>query len=225
MFFLSFYLLFIISSVSFMERLSYIQHHHPEWATTIQCFLIDYPEFMCALDRVPLYPTQPIPYTNVHTLFQAILHYVCATGVRYSYAINQWKIIYPLIHTNNWTEIFNNLRELKENLNIQSKKRAIYFNICEWMNQHSITHHSINVSHMKMLRENINGIGIGCLAWINKYFTNSDDCIEYTDIKLKKGFKKIYGEHKLSIMKIKAEEWKNKKYGRIANLMVLAYSS
>jgi hypothetical protein len=117
------------------------------------------------------------------------------------------------------------MKQLRENSNIQLKKREIYSNICEWMNEHSITHHSINVSHMGILRENIKGIGIGCLAWINKYFTNGDDCIEYTDIKFKRGFKKMYGEDKLSVMKLKAEEWKNKKYGRISNLMVIAYSA
>jgi hypothetical protein len=117
-----------------------------------------------------------------------------------------------------------NMNSLQTNPNIQPKKKEIYLNICTYLNEHSISHHSINISHMQLLRENIKGIGIGCLAWINKYFTNNDDCVEYTDIKFKKGFKRIYGECKTNIMKIKADEWKNKKYGRIANLMVLASS-
>jgi hypothetical protein len=186
--------------------------------------MMDYPEFMNMFDRIPLTPIQKIPYNNVNTLFQAILHYVCATGVRYTYAIHQWEIIFPLINTHSWEEIMTNMKNLQTNTNIQPKKREIYLNICTYLNEHSISHHSINISHLPILRENIKGIGIGCLAWINKYFTNNDDCVEYTDIKFKKGFKRIYGENKTNIMKMKADEWKIKKYGRIANLMVLACS-
>jgi len=81
-----------------MLHLQIVQQLNPEWADKICCFLIDYPEFIKYQHLIPHSPNYYIPYTNVNTLFQAILHYICAVGVRYSYAINQWKLIYPLIN-------------------------------------------------------------------------------------------------------------------------------
>jgi hypothetical protein len=48
-----------------------------------------------------------------------------------------------------------------------------------------------------------------------------DDCIEYTDIYFKKGFEKIYHTESLSSRKQKSQEWQEKNFGRIGNLMIL----
>lgn len=203
-----------------MNRLEIISQINPIWAITISCFIEEYPEFKPFVYLAPINPIEPIPYINVHTLFQGIMHYICSVGVRYSYAIKQWEIIYTALN-GDWETILKNVEDLKNNTNIQNKKRNIYYNLCHFMNNNKLNHNNINISHLKLLQANISGIGDGCVAWCKKYFTLDDDCVEYTDIYFKKGFEKIYGTSANSLRKKKAEEWINKHYGRIGNLMVL----
>lgn len=204
-----------------MSRIQFIQQLNPEWADNICCFLMDYPEFKDYEHLIPLSPQFRIPYTNVNTLFQAILHYICAVGVRYSYAINQWQLIFPLINTENWEDIVENMEKMRDDTRIQNKKREIYYNLCEFMRANNLTHNTIKPADIDLLKQNVNGIGDGCVAWVKKFFTLDDDCVEYTDIYFKKGFKNIYGEETLGMRKKKAKEWVLKGYGRIANHMVI----
>ena len=89
------------------------------------------------------------------------------------------------------------------------------------MNQNNLTHMNLNISHLTALQKNVPGIGVGCVAWCKKYFSLDEDCLEYTDINFIKGFKKLYDSDSLALIKQKVNEWKNNKFGRIANLMVL----
>jgi hypothetical protein len=204
-----------------MNRLEFISQINPVWAVTISNFMDEYPEFKPYLFMAPINPIEPLPYTNVNTLFQAVMHYICAVGVRYTYAVKQWQLIYPLINCDEWEIIIENSINLQNNANIQNKKREIYYNLCQFMNENNINHKNLNVSHLKLLQKNVSGIGDGCIAWCKKYFTLDDDCVEYTDIYFKKGFAKIYHTDSLSSRKIKAKEWQEKKYGRIGNQMIL----
>jgi len=204
-----------------MNRLEFISQINPVWAVTISNFMDEYPEFKPYLFMAPINPIEPLPYTNVNTLFQAVMHYICAVGVRYTYAVKQWQLIYPLIISDEWEIIIENSINLQNNANIQNKKREIYYNLCQFMNENNINHKNLNVSHLKLLQKNVSGIGDGCIAWCKKYFTLDDDCVEYTDIYFKKGFAKIYHTDSLSSRKIKAKEWQEKKYGRIGNQMIL----
>ena len=204
-----------------MNRLEYISQINPVWAVTISNFMDEYPEFKPYLFMAPINPIEPLPYTNVNTLFQAVMHYICAVGVRYTYAIKQWQLIYPLINCDEWEIIIENSINLQNNANIQNKKREIYYNLCQFMNENNINHKNLNVHHLKLFQKNVSGIGDGCIAWCKKYFTLDDDCIEYTDIYFKKGFEKIYKTDSLSSRKKKAKEWQEKKFGRIGNQMIL----
>ena len=204
-----------------MSRIEFISQINPEWAVIIHNFIEEYPEFKQYEYLAPINPIEPIPYTNVNTLFQAIMHYICAVGVRYSYAIKQWELIYPLINYDDWEKIVENSVNLYNNIKIQPKKRKIYYELCQFMNQHNLNHLNLNISHLKLLQKNISGIGIGCVAWCKKYFTMEDDCIEYTDIYFKKGFEKIYETDSLSQRKKKSNKWQENGFGRIANLMVM----
>lgn len=210
-----------------MDRLEFIYTINPEWSNQIVSFMCDYPEFQPYMNRAPLTPICTIPYKNVHTVFQAVLYYVCASGVRFSYALEQWDIIYPcILETKTWTEIVQNVSRLKDDARIQKKKREIYHNICVLMDSHSITHIHLqnNPELISMFRTQVSGIGDGCVAWIYRYFTLRDDCVEYTDFCFRKGFRVIYGADKdtTSFRKKRAKEWTEKKVGRIANLMVLS---
>ena len=204
-----------------MNRLELISLINPEWAVTISNFMDEYPEFKPYLFMAPINPIEPLPYTNVNTLFQAVMHYICAIGIRYTYAVKQWQLIYPLINCDDWEIILENSINLQNNINIQNKKREIYYNLCQFMNENNLNHKNLNVSHLKLLQKNVSGIGDGCIAWCKKYFTIDDDCVEYTDIHFKKGFQKIYNTDSLASRKQKAKEWQEKKFGRIGNLMIL----
>ena len=204
-----------------MNRLELISQINPTWAVTINRFMDEYPEFKQYMYIAPLHPIERIPYKNVNSLFQAILHYICAVGVRYTYAVKQWEIIYPLISVDDWGKIKENTFSLTTNTNIQNKKREFYYKLCDFMDKNNLDHKTLNVSHLKMLQKNVSGIGDGCVAWCKKYFTMDDDCIEYTDLFFKKGFEKLYHTDSLALRKQKAKEWEEKKFGRIGNLMVL----
>jgi hypothetical protein len=204
-----------------MSRLQLISQINPIWAITISNFIEEYPEFKKYVYMAPINQIEQIPYKNVTTLFQAIMHYICSAGVRYTYAVKQWEIIYPLINLDDWENIIENSILLRNNTNIQNKKREMYFNLCRFMNENNLTHKNLNVSHLKNLQKNVSGIGEGCIAWCKKYFTIDDDCIEYTDINFKKGFEKLYNTDSLTLRKQKAKEWQEKSFGRIGSLMVL----
>lgn len=204
-----------------MSRLELISQINPIWAITISNFIEEYPEFKQYVYMAPINQIEPIPYKNVTTLFQAIMHYICSAGVRYTYAYKQWEIIYPLINLDDWENIIENSILLRNNTNIQNKKREIYFNLCRFMNENNLTHKNLNISHLKNLQKNVSGIGEGCIAWCKKYFTIDDDCIEYTDINFKKGFEKLYKTDSLALRKQKSKEWQEKGFGRIGSLMVL----
>jgi hypothetical protein len=194
-----------------MNNLELIAKVNPIWAIKIFSFIEEYPEFKPYVYLAPLNPIQPIPYKNVNTLFQSIIHYICAVGVRYSYAYKQWEIIFPFINCDNWDTIMENSLQLQNNSSIQNKKREIYYNLCRFMNEHNITHKTINISHLNLLQQNVAGIGDGCVAWCKKYFTLDDDCVEYTDITFKKGFQRIYNTDSVSIRKKNGKRMATKK--------------
>ena len=204
-----------------MERLQYISLINPEWAVTIFEFMESYPEFKPFAYLAPMQPNEPIPYHNVHTLFQALLHYICAAGVRYSYAIQQWDILFPYINHSSWDTILHNADIILSHPHIQPKKRTIYFNLIHFMHHHNIHHNHLTIQHLTLFQKHISGIGVGCIAWCNKYFTSQDQCVEYTDIFFKKGFHILYNTHSLAERKKKALQWQQSAFGRIASLMLL----
>lgn len=204
-----------------MDRLQMISRINPIWAFTIRDFVDEYPEFTPYLYLVPVNPIEKIGYKNVSTLFESIMHYICSAGVRYSYAVKQWDIIYPLISSSNWEIIMENIEGIRNNINIQPKKREIYYNLCRYMNENHLNSNNITTNNLKNIQKNVGGIGVGCVAWCKKYFSNDDDCIEYTDLMFKKGFSKLYNTNSISAMKLKSEEWINKNFGRVANLFII----
>lgn len=204
-----------------MNRLELISQINPIWAITISNFIEEYPEFKQYVYMAPINQIEPVPYKNVNTLFQGIMHYICSAGVRYTYAVKQWSIIYPLMNLDEWENIIENSILLKNNTNIQNKKREIYYNLCTFMNQNNLTHKNLNISHLDLIKKNVPGVGDGCIAWCKKYFSLDDDIVEYTDINFKKGFEKLYNTDSLALRKQKAKEWKEKNFGRIGGLMVL----
>jgi hypothetical protein len=203
------------------HRFQFITQQNPLWAVTIYTFFEEYPEFQPYAYLVPLSPHESCPYPGIDTLFHAILHYICAAGVRYDYAARQWSIILKLL-SSDWDLIVANLNF--NNSSLQNKKKQIYIDVCAFMNENGLTHETLDMSHLPAMKAQVKGIGDGCLAWCKKYFTTDDNCVEYTDIAFKKGFQTLYGTSNVSQRKKKAEEWVEKGFGRIGGLMVLQIS-
>lgn len=206
-----------------MDTIELIHAVNPEWGNRIFMFLCDYPEFQPYMHLAPLSPKCTIPYANVHSVFQAILYYVCASGVRFSYALQQWELLY-ISDSASWEETVQHFARLKDDPRIQKKKREIYFNICMCMVQHSITKQQLNETPelVSIFRTHVSGIGDGCVAWVHRYFTLRDDCVEYTDICFRKGFRIVYGAEKdtTRFRKQMVAEWNQKQMGRVANLFI-----
>ena len=209
------------SSTNMNYYLETIAQFNPEWAVTLCMFVEQYPEFRPYLHLAPPSSHVRMPYRYVNSLFKAVVHYICAVGVRYTYAVSQWELIHPLINHDDWCVIMQRVEEMRHNERIQPKKREIYYGLCQFMNEQQLTHETLNVSHLRLLEQNVSGIGVGCVANCKKYFTCDDDCVEYTDIVFKKGFQRLYNTDLLSLRKKKAKEWQDNHFGRVANLFVL----
>lgn len=196
---------------------------NPEWGCVLLRFVEEYPEFKPYVEFAPLHAIEPIPYPNIRSLFDAVLHYICAVGVRYDYAVKQWDIIHAFLETEDWEMIRANMENLRTNPAIQPKKRDMYANVCAYMNQQGLTHRTLNTSHLSLLQKNVKGVGEGCVAWCKKYFTMDDDCVEHTDRGFIQGFERVYGKDHSSLAhrRQKVEEWKAKGLGRMGGLMVL----
>lgn len=97
------------------ERILYMLQTNPRWADTVLRFVDSYPEFIPYMDRVPVCSNHTMPYEGVTTLFLGLMHYVCSAGVRYDYALAQWRQIRaPLLQNSDLP------------ISTQPKKRPIY---------------------------------------------------------------------------------------------------
>lgn len=193
------------------------------WKSTVAKFIEENPEFKPYARFAPEYPWCPIPYNNVRTLYDTVMHYICSSGVRYTYAFRQWQFIHALLkNCTTWEERIERLQSAD---GIQPKKIKSYVNVCTWMKEHDIEPNDLTLEHVCQMKKEIHGIGDGCVAHCYRYFSDdNENCVEYTDIFFKKGMEVIYGKHKPSFRKQKAEEWKRSCNARIANLMVLNVS-
>jgi hypothetical protein len=211
-----------------MNRINQITQINPVWAANINEFLNKYPEFKQYEYLVPISPVTGPQYKNVNTLFEGLMWYICAAGVRYTYAVKQWQIIYPLIEqtlNNTWSIVYSNITTKLDIIGgIQPKKLSIYKHVMQYMRTNNITHIDITIADIYNICNTVNGVGDGCLAWCKRCFTGDDDCVEYTDIKFKKGFMKIYHVDTLALRKQKAREWANLGFGRISSMMIMLIS-
>ncbi len=83
---------------------------------------------------------------------------------------------------------------------------------------------NINKEDIKDMKEDVKGVGEGCVGWSVRYYSLDDDCVECSDGYFVKGYKILYENVNKSNMIKRVNIWKEKGYGRIANLMVMAVS-
>lgn len=203
-----------------MDRLEFIALSNPEWAVRISEFLEKFPEFnrfrriASATERVVKFDEDWEP----KTLFEFVIYYVCSAGVRYTYAVEQYKKIVSFLRSDTWVNINANLYNfLISNVNIQQKKKQIYWDIFCWMGSKGIYNNTLTIDQALSMKNDIKGLGEGYYASIKSNYTNDDDCLEYTDIGFIKGFQKLYGKTDKKFMMSKLREYINQDCGRVAN--------
>lgn len=85
------------------------------------------------------------------------------------------------------------------------------------MNIRGITKDNITIEQALEMQQHISGLGDGYLAYMRNKYTESDDCLSYTDINFLKGFEKVYGRKDRQFVRAKCAEFLQCKFGRIAN--------
>ena len=203
-----------------MDRLLQISLLNPEWAVNISEFITTYPEFRPYLYMAPMSPIIKLPHTEIKTLFDCFIWYVSQSGVKYSYAEKQLLIIFPLIKHPNWNTVHSNLISLQTNINIQPKKRQVYFNIANYMMIHNMTHNTFTIDNIIDISQQKIGVGDSCVGFCKGIYTNDDDGVECTDMYFMRAYNKIYGTDNRTHIKYKVDKWKLEGFGKIANMMM-----
>lgn len=208
-----------------IDRLEMIALINPEWAIKICEFLENYPEFQKYRHIASLQdrPNSSGEEWMPKTLFEHVLYYICASGVRYTYAISQFKIVVNFLRSD-WIYITSNIYTFLSTNNIQPKKKSIYWNTLLWMYNRNITKDTLTYENILSMKYDVVGIGDGLVAYITTNYTNYDTCLQYTDINFCKGFEKVYGIKDKSSIKQKCEEYTSRGFGRVANSLMFQIS-
>jgi hypothetical protein len=206
-----------------LDRLEFIALTNPEWAEKIMYFLEVHPEFQPYRQIAP--STERAIENNEDwapkNIFEHSIYYVSASGVNVEYANDQFKKIVLFLRSGQgdkkWEDINSRLYQFLIDNSIQPKKKQIYWDMFCWMGNNKIRDTELNLSHIESMQIIVKGLGPGFLAHMRGHYSNKDNCMEYTDIGFKKGFKKIYGTDNLTEIKKKIDEIASEGYGRIFN--------
>lgn len=202
-----------------MDRLEFISMTEPELAVKTSEFLERFPEFQkyrsiaCSTKCTVKFNEDWEP----KTLFEHVIYYICAAGVRYTYAVEQYKKIVSFLRSDTWHTINANLYNFLNTAGIQQRKKEIYWSIFCWMGSRGIYNSTLTVEKALEMKNDIKGLGDGYYANIKGQFTQDDDCIEFTDIGFIKGFLTLYCRNDKPFMMSKVREYISTGYGRIAN--------
>lgn len=195
--------------MSYVDRLEMIGLANPEWAVKISNFLEVYPEF-CKYRNIASMTDVGVSanaWWEPKTLFEYCIYYVCSSGVRYSYAIQQYQQIILFIRQDQSDQLCCCDK-------IQPKKRDIYRNILRWMEDNCVTKETITLDDVERMKVGVKGLGQGFIAFIREVFSKSEFVCQYTDINYIKGYTKLYGSS--NHIREKSEEWMKAGFGRVA---------
>jgi hypothetical protein len=208
-----------------IDRLEFIAINNLELAQKIHCFLETHLEFQ------PYRQIAPATDKNIllnkewepKTIFEHVIYYACASGVNVNYANEQFKDIVSFLRSGNdtnktkWEDINERLFNFLTIGSIQPKKKKIYWDIFCWMGINKITDNTLTINHIEKMTTEVKGLGHGFLAHMKGFYSDSDNCVEYTDKTFIKGFKKLYGTDNQTMIKKKVSIIINEGYGRIFN--------
>lgn len=205
-----------------IDRIEFIGAKNPEWAVKLTQFMEMYPEFKRFRNIAPLdgYRTLTGEDWLPKTIFETVIYYACCAGVRYDYAIGQFKKIVSFLRSKDWISLNASLYNFLLSSSIQQKKQRVYWDIFCWMARHGITNETLTIDSALALKNDIVGLGDGYLAFMKLLYTSDDDCVQYTDIKFIKGFEKVYGKSKKSYIKEMAKKYIASGFGRVADVFM-----
>lgn len=204
-----------------MDRIEMIGLVNPEWAVQISTFLEIFPEFnkYRMISSMTTKPVSDNQWWEPKTLFEHCIYYPCMAGVRYTYAIEQFKIIVTFLRSGDWMTICRGLSNFLTSNNVQQKKKQIYWDIFTWMNNNNVNNETLTPDHVEIMKNGVKGLGPGFIGSIRETFTDSTETCQYTDIKYVKSFIKVYGSKQ--DIKEKSEMWMSMGFGRVANSFML----
>lgn len=205
-----------------IDRLEFISIKDPLWSIKISEFLEKFPEFNKYRGIAPLTKR---PFEDIRlsedwmpkTLFEDIIYYACIAGVRYTYAVDQFKKIVVFLRSDTWVNINANLYNFLMNSTISQKKKEIYWSIFVWMGNRGITNNTLTIENALAMKSDIKGLGDSYYGYIKCKYTEDDDCIQITDRGFIKGFEKVYGKKNKAFIENKINEYLLMGFGRVAN--------
>lgn len=112
-----------------IDRLEFISMSDPLLAIKTSEFLETFPEFQNYRSIAPS-TKRVIKFDEdwqPKTLFEYIIYYICISGVKYSYAIQQYKKIVTFLRSDTWVTINEKLYTFLNTTDIQEKKKEIYW--------------------------------------------------------------------------------------------------
>jgi hypothetical protein len=233
----------IIPNPTYNSRLSVLNIINPKYAEKIEKFIISNPEFLrvghlLSLTEYPVnYNRNPGESYNPHApreILEHLVYYIACSGVRYSYALDQWRnIIRPFMENNNLRGINKNSEnnvlknlgnsestvDLSGKNKIQPKKQEIYNGLHNLLQKYKIyPNYSLNYEQALKISKELKGVGQGWLTYLALFFGPETDILpDYTDLYFKKGFTKFYNltnPTKKQILKI-SQGWSNIKIGNM----------
>jgi hypothetical protein len=205
-----------------MDRIQWIGLVNPEWAQKISLFLDLFPEFN-KYRQIASLTSKSIPtdeWWMPKTLFEFCIYYPCSAGVRYTYAVEQFKVICAFLRSectgpDDWNVISEKWNQfIASTPTIQPKKRQIYLDIIEWMKQHDINRNEITIAQVEQMQLEVKGLGVSFINAIREQYSTSDAVCQYTDIGYIKAYRTVYGT--TSNIKQQSEQWMSMGFGRVA---------
>lgn len=200
-----------------MDRIEMIGNVNPEWAIEIATFLELFPEFS-RYRKIASMTSKSVSeneWWHPKTIFERCIYYPCAAGVRFEYAIEQYKVIVNFLRSGDWLTICYGLQNFLNSHNIQPKKKQIYWDIFSFMNNNGLNPDTLTIEHVERMKNEVKGLGEGFIGNMREQFSNSDNVCQYTDINYIKGFIKVYGSN--FGIKEKSEMWMSMGFGRVSN--------
>lgn len=211
----------IVAPKTYEERLSYLFHVNPDYASEILELMIHNPEFLSIGHLIPL-TERPVnfnlnknePY-NVNApanVFEFLLYYIAEAGVNANYGNQQWNKIRDYIRLHKADPLTN----LVSSVDLQPKKQQVYNDLNKILIKHNINPYDLTLTQVISFKKEVKGIGDGCITFLQSLyatkFTNETTLPNYSDIGFQKGFMKFYKMDKKPTKKQvfeKSKDWSN----------------
>lgn len=205
----------------YLNRIEQIKLYDLNWANTIIKFITTFPEFAKYQEIAP-FNMKPRVFNSdgPDGIFENIIYYISASGVRFSYAKKQFDKLKTFIRSGDWNYLCNNLYNFLTTNDIQNKKKNIYWCVFNWMVIHNVDKNNITIDNVLNMKQEISGLGVGFEAHMKLLFTNEDNCIEYSDINYKKGFRIVYGNVSDLDIVNRSKLFIEMGFGRLANMFM-----